>query len=70
MWMTPCWLDQLGRTVWKGLISLYLFYGRQGSKFLGRKPRFAKTPSNTSAFTCHKGNTDLALRGNMLSVSL
>jgi hypothetical protein len=26
MKMTSCWLDQLGRTIWKGLTSILLFY--------------------------------------------
>jgi hypothetical protein len=46
-----------------------LLYGRQGTKFLRRRPRFAKTLSNTSAFTCHRGNAGSGLRGNKLSVS-
>jgi hypothetical protein len=39
-----------------------------GTKFLRRRPIFAKTLSNTSAFTCHRGNAGLALRENKLSV--
>jgi hypothetical protein len=41
--MTSCWLDQLKRTVWKGLASSFLFYARQDTKSLGKSPRFAKT---------------------------
>jgi hypothetical protein len=58
--MTSCWLDQLGRIVWKGLSSFFLFYGRQDIKSLGKRPTFAKTLSNTSAFTCHRGNGRLS----------
>jgi hypothetical protein len=60
-WMTPCWLDQLKRTVWKGLFSL--FYGRQDTKFPGRRPTFAKTLSIPQLSP--EGST---LRGNQLSV--
>jgi hypothetical protein len=54
--MTSYWLDQLGRTVWRD------------TKFLRRRPRFAKTPSNTLAFTCHRSNPGSAPRENKLSV--
>jgi hypothetical protein len=47
---------------------LLLLYGKQDIKFLGKKPRFAKTLSNTSAFTCPRGNAVSALRGNRLYV--
>jgi hypothetical protein len=47
---------------------LLLFYGRQDTKSLGKGPRFAKTLSNTSAFTCPRGNTGSALRGSRLYV--
>jgi hypothetical protein len=63
--MTSCWLDHLGRTVWKGQ-AFFLFYGKQDTKSLGKRPRFDKTLSNTSAFTCPRGNAGLALRGNKL----
>jgi hypothetical protein len=33
-YMTSCWLDQPGRTVWKGLASSFLFYERQDTKSL------------------------------------
>jgi hypothetical protein len=66
--MTSCWLDQLGRTVWKGHTFSFLFYVRQDTKSLGKRPRFAKTLSNTSAFTCPRGNAVSALRGNKLYV--
>jgi hypothetical protein len=60
--MTSYWLDQLRRTVWKGYTFSFLFYGRQHTKSLGKRPRFSKTPSNTSAFTCPRDNESLALR--------
>jgi hypothetical protein len=66
--MTFCWLDQLGRTVGKGLVSFFLFYGRKDTKSLGKNLRFAKTPSNTSDFTYCKDSTSSAPRGNRLSV--
>jgi hypothetical protein len=46
----------------------FLFYGRQNTKSLGKRPRFAKTLSNILAFTCPKGNASSALRGNRLYV--
>jgi hypothetical protein len=42
--------------------------GGRVKKFLGRRPRFAKTPSNTLAFTCHRDNTGSTLGENKLSV--
>jgi hypothetical protein len=68
--MTSCLLDQLGRTVKKGLAFSFLFYGRQDTKSLRKRPRFAKTLSNTLAFTCPRGNVVSALRGNRLYVPL
>jgi hypothetical protein len=52
----------------EGTHLLLSLYGRQDTKSLGKSPRFAKTRSNTSAFTCLRGNTFSALRGNRLSV--
>jgi hypothetical protein len=43
--MTSCWLDQLGKTVWKGLTFSFLFYGRQDTMSLGKKK--AKIFQNT-----------------------
>jgi hypothetical protein len=61
-------LDQLRRTVHKGLACSFLFYGRRDKNSLGKRPKFAKTLSNTSAFICPRGNAGSALRGNRLSV--
>jgi hypothetical protein len=66
--MTSCWLDQPRRTVWKGLASSFLVYESQDKKSLGKRPRFAKTLSDTSVFTSARGNVDSAFRGNRLSV--
>jgi hypothetical protein len=66
--MTSCWLDQLGRTVWKGHTFSFFFYGRQDAKSLGKRSRFVKTLSNTSAFTCPRINAGLSLKGNRLYV--
>jgi hypothetical protein len=66
--MTSRWLHQFGRTVWKGHAFSFLFYVKQDTKSLGKRPRFVKTLSNTSAFTCPRGNTGSALRGNRLYV--
>jgi hypothetical protein len=66
--MTFFWLDQLGRTVWKGHTFSFLFNGRQDRRSLEKRPRFAKTLSNTSAFTCPRGNAVSALRENRLYV--
>jgi hypothetical protein len=66
--MTSCWQDQLGRTVWKGHAFSFLFYRRQDTKSLGKRPRIAKTLSNNLAFTCPRSNAGLALRGNRLYV--
>jgi hypothetical protein len=63
MQVTSCWLDEL-RTVWEGYIFSFLFYGRQDTKSLGKRLQFAKTLSNTLAFTCSRGNAGSALRGN------
>jgi hypothetical protein len=68
IYMTFCLLDQLGRTVWKGLASFFLLYGRQDTKSLGKRPRFSKKPSNTLVFTCHRDSAGLAPRENKLSV--
>jgi hypothetical protein len=56
------------RTVWKGLASSFLFYERQNAKSLGKRPRFAKTLSNTSDFNCSRGNAGSVLGGNRLYV--
>jgi hypothetical protein len=66
--MTSCWLDQFRRTVWKGCAFSFLFYEKQDTKSLGKRPRFAKTLSNTSAFTCPRGNAGSALTGIRLYV--
>jgi hypothetical protein len=66
--MTFCWLDQLGKTVWKGCTFSFVFYGKQNKKSLGKRPRFSKMLSNASAFTCSRGNAGLALRENRLYV--
>jgi hypothetical protein len=55
--------------VWKELASFSPFCERQDIRFPERKPRFAKILSNTSGFTCHKDNTDWALRGNWPSAT-
>jgi hypothetical protein len=47
---------------------LLLSSEKQDTKFLGKRPRFAKSLSNTLAFTCPSGNTGAALRGNRLYV--
>jgi hypothetical protein len=47
---------------------LFLFYGRQNTNSLGKRPRFTKILSNTSDFTCHRHNAGFAPRGNRLSV--
>jgi hypothetical protein len=66
--MTSCWLDLvLRRAVWKGLAS-FLFYGRQETKSLRKRLRFAKTWSNTSSFNCCRDSAGSALRGNRLYV--
>jgi hypothetical protein len=39
-----------------------------GYKISRKRPRLAKTLSNTLAFTCPRGNAGLALRGNRLYV--
>jgi hypothetical protein len=59
--MASFWLDQLGRTVWKGH-NLFL------SLLWEAGYRFAKTLSNTLTFTCPRGKAGLALRGNRLYV--
>jgi hypothetical protein len=46
----------------------FLFYGRQDTKSLGKRPRFSKILSNTSSFTCPRVNAGLALKGNRLYV--
>jgi hypothetical protein len=68
--MTSYWLDQLGKTVWKECAFSFLFYRKQDkdTMSLGKRPRFSKTLSNTSAFICPRGNAGLALRGNRLLV--
>jgi hypothetical protein len=52
----------------EGTYLLLFLFGRQGTKSLGKKPIFAKTLSNTLAFTCCRDRAGLALRGNKLSV--
>jgi hypothetical protein len=66
--MTFCRLDQLNRNIWKGYTFFFLFYGKQVTKSLEKRPRFAKTLPNTLAFTCPRGNAGSALRGNRLYV--
>jgi hypothetical protein len=39
-----------------------------GYKVSRKKAQFAKTLSNTLTFTCARGNTGSALRGNRLSI--
>jgi hypothetical protein len=66
--MTSCWLDQLRRTVWKELASFFLFYEIHDIKSLRKRLRFAKTLSNTSAFTCLRDSAGSAPRGHRLFV--
>jgi hypothetical protein len=61
-------VGQTWEDVWKGFASFFLFYGRQNTQSLGKRPRFAKALSSTVAFTCSMGNAGSALRGNRLSV--
>jgi hypothetical protein len=59
---TPLWyVDDLplAGPTWEEPTSSFLFYGRQDTKSLGKRPRFAKTLSNTLAFTCPGGNATL-----------
>jgi hypothetical protein len=58
----PTWEDHMDGT------HLLLLYGKQDIKFLGKKPRFAKTLSNTSAFTYSRDNAGSALKRNRLSI--
>jgi hypothetical protein len=56
------------KTVWKGCAFSFLFYGRQDTKSVVKRPRFAKTLSNTLTFTCSWGNIGSSLKGNRLYV--
>jgi hypothetical protein len=59
----PTWEDCM-----KGTCLFLSLLWEAGTKCLGRRPRFAKTPSNTLAFTCHRGNIGSTLGENKLSV--
>jgi hypothetical protein len=48
----------------------HLFHERQDTKFLRKKAQIFQDTINPSAFTCPKGNTGTAPRGNKLSIPI